>query len=77
MRRPDIMWGMVAACSFVTPLLIVMLKSHLFVEEPTLQQDAQSVAVRRGPSGRRSSARAHGKYAMAVETEMESAEIIE
>ena len=32
-------------------------------QEPTLQTDSRSVAVRRGPSG---NARAHGRYAMAL-----------
>lgn len=60
-RRPDCLWGAVAAASFVTPLLLVLLKQRLFAEEPTLQTDAQSVAVRRGPRGRS----ARGCYGMA------------
>ena len=63
-RRPDILWGAIAAASFVTPILLVLLKRHLFIEEPTLQTDTQSVAVRRGPSGRKG--RARGRYAMAL-----------
>eukprot|EP00325_Prymnesiales_sp_UTEX-LB-985_P004077 CAMPEP_0174706546 /NCGR_PEP_ID=MMETSP1094-20130205/9351_1 /TAXON_ID=156173 /ORGANISM="Chrysochromulina brevifilum, Strain UTEX LB 985" /LENGTH=358 /DNA_ID=CAMNT_0015904819 /DNA_START=206 /DNA_END=1282 /DNA_ORIENTATION=- len=62
-RRPDILWGLVAAASFVTPLLLVLLKRRLFVTEPTLQSDAHSVAVRCGPRG--GNGRAHGRYAMA------------
>ena len=60
-RRPDCLWGAIAAASFVTPLLLVLLKQRLFVEEPTLQTDAHSVAVRRGPSGKGRG----GSYAMA------------
>ena len=64
-RRPEILWGTVAIASFVTPLLLVLLKTQLFREEPTLQTDTQSVAVRRGPSGQRG--RARGRYAMALD----------
>ena len=66
------LWGIVAFASFVTPILLVFLKTKLFVEEPTLQTDTQSVAVRRGPSG--SKGRAHGKYAMAIGGESELTE---
>ena len=63
-RRPDLLWGAVAAASFVTPLLLKLFRSRLFeTVEPTLQTDTQSVAVRRGPSG---NVRAHGRYAMAL-----------
>ena len=71
-RRPEMLWGIVAFASFVTPILLVFLKTKLFVEEPTLQTDTQSVAVRRGPSG--SKGRAHGKYAMAIGGESELTE---
>ena len=64
LRRPELLWGFVATASFVTPLCLVLLKRRLFVDEPTLQTDTQSVTVRRGP---RSNARAHGAYAMALD----------
>ena len=32
-RRPHMLWGLVAAASFVTPLMLVLMKRQLFQEE--------------------------------------------
>jgi len=75
-RQPYMLWGFVAAASFVTPLLLVLLKSRLFANEPTLPSQAQH----QGPNGHGTPAspRAsgqHGTYSIAfadVEAEAEA-----
>ena len=37
-RRPEMMWGLVAAASFLSPLLLALFRSRLFGDEPTLRQ---------------------------------------
>jgi len=62
-RRPELLWGMVALASFSTPLVLSCFKSALFSEEPTLPPVALSTtAPRTGPSGERR----RGRYAMAA-----------
>jgi MFS family permease len=69
-RKPHILWGTVAIASFVTPALLVLFKRGLFAEEPTLQADTQTVAVRSAPKpkgGQRARGNSAGRYAMAVD----------
>jgi len=55
-RRPWMLWGVVAAASFLSPALLALFRSRLFGEEPTLQHDVATVAAKRGPrTGRRGS----------------------
>lgn len=59
-RHPEYLWGLVAAASFLSPLLLTLLRSRLFGEEPTLQHDVQTVAaVSETPRHERGKAAAH------------------
>ena len=58
-RHPEYLWGLVAAASFLSPLLLTLLRSRLFGDEPTLH-DAQTVAaVSETPRRKRGKAAAH------------------
>ena len=48
-RRPDLLWALVAAASFVSPLLIVIGRRFLFTDDPaTSQQGHEAVAEHGG-----------------------------
>jgi hypothetical protein len=50
-RRPDIMWGMIAAASFSSPILLHIFRHRLFGEEPTLpptSNDEESESLKAG-----------------------------
>ena len=59
--RPAMLWGMVAAASLVTPLVLSLVKDRLFGDEPTLPNAPPVVTHRASNAGS-----GRGRYAMAL-----------
>ena len=71
--RPDLMWAIISIMAFITPLLLMLFKDCMFAEEPTLQQDAQSVACKAAaPSSPRR--KGDGAYGLVFEAAAEDSE---
>ncbi len=76
-RRPEILWGLIALASFSTPIALCCLKGQLFGDEPSLHADVQTTAAHASPVRRAGEAR-RGKYAMAaMDSTMDSAMDVE
>ena len=66
--RPHMLWGIVAAASFVTPLMLVCLRSSLFGEEPTLASSPRAAVTTAPGTG---GGRGRGKYATMQGSDMD------